>query len=150
MPTKKESTLAFLAFIADRSFYHELKDRPSDEVLSHRLAELWFEEIYTPSLRYLDSYKGDSEDKKIALFESEFSQDELQALERFHRFFELRLEMLRDPTRLKTLKWESAFWNHLSKDAILALHTFDITTKKRELAQDVFLPLLCDTLNPQL
>lgn len=88
------------------------------------LCKLWFDDIYVPSKSYFDALKGDYWDVHAENFISCFSEDELELLARFHRFFELRIEILRkEDDTLKTIA-DSTHWKHIVKDAKNTLALF--------------------------
>ena len=87
------------------------------EYVPAELCRFWFDDVYVPSENYFDAPKGDISAKAVADFEANFSEDDLLALARFHRFLELRLEMLPEvEDRLKSL-YQSDLWIDIMKDA---------------------------------
>ena len=81
------------------------------------LLRLWVEEAYVPSLRYLDSLKGDADASAVADFNDAFSEQELLALARFHRFLEIRLDRMGEQLELENTE----FWQSTKQDVAMAL-----------------------------
>ena len=66
----------------------------SGEQIAFELCRLWFDQVYAPSLRYMDGLKGDGDPRASESFTDAFSDEEFSWLERFHRFLELRVDRL--------------------------------------------------------
>jgi len=117
--------IGFLAFLSGHA---GVPSRENNSIVRNDLPQvlsgLWFDEIFLPSRRYLDCLKGDQAESASAAFWSEFSQPERNALERFHRFFELRLEMMERGLKRGDGEDILNFWSHTVKDAALALNSF--------------------------
>ncbi len=90
----RERVIAFLLFLTSRNCFEMLGKFVAPEKLGYELCRIWFDEIYAPGTRYLETLKGDYCAEETRRFEACFEVEELVELERFHRFFELRLEML--------------------------------------------------------
>ena len=95
------------------------------EELAFGLCRLWMEEVYTPSRRNTDGFRGDYSETSAEFFNQCYSEDELFKIERFHRFLELRFDMIRrlqpDGKRLPV----NDAWNQLAKDAGYLLHDLE-------------------------
>lgn len=91
------------------------------EKLAFELCRVWFDEIYFPGTRYLKAIKGDFSTAKAALFEEAFAIEELIELERFHRFFELRIEMLPDKAKCFAAFPANDLWRNLVRHASYVL-----------------------------
>lgn len=90
----RERVLLFFLIMTSEACQRLLHDLAPAEEINYKLCRLWFDEIYKPGLSYLDnSLKGDYSKQAVREFEEAFEVEELIELERFHRFFELRLEM---------------------------------------------------------
>ena len=123
--------------------------RQADADFALKVCALWFDQIFVPGVSYFDGIKGDEvhgdevkgdrSEADVELFNSCFSAGELEALERFHRFFELRVkvrkkggtrEFSRRESNLNESNWgagelfKSNFWGYLAKDARAALSAF--------------------------
>ena len=113
----RREVLAFLQLLAsaDRQECADL-GVPIEDVPAE-LCRFWFDDIYIPSENYFDALKGDISEQQIAEFEACFTEDDLLALARFHRFLELRLDMLPEiEDRYKSLN-NSQLWQDVMKDA---------------------------------
>ncbi len=87
------------------------------ERVAYELARIWFEQIYTPSIRYLDSLKGDFSEQAVVEFEEAFDVEELITMERFHRFFELRFDMIASRVKASGEFPQTESWQNIIKDA---------------------------------
>ena len=90
----RDRVVVFLAFLTSEKCREACRRHASSEELAAALARLWFDEIYVPGERYLHSLKGDRSEEDIERFQACFTDDERAALERFHGFFELRLDFV--------------------------------------------------------
>ena len=119
------------------------------EKLSSKLARLWFDEIYVPGIRYLDGgLKGDYSEKEVGKFQDSFTEDEFKAVERFHHFFELRVEMIPASSRKSGVWPQSDSWSNVVKDAgnLLNLFALDADTLRSEIFE-VFMQTLGKSLD---
>lgn len=85
--------------------------------LAYELACAWFDDAYVPSERYMDGLKGDLAPEAAETFRDAFDPVELAAMERFHRFFELRIDMLPDAMIASRRIPMDDRWRSLMKDA---------------------------------
>lgn len=92
-------------------------DRRSREELAFVLCRVWVDEIFVPGLRYVDGWKGDRDEEAAERFWAPFDAEEREALERFHRFVELRLEMLPEEARREERIPAGDRWENLMRDA---------------------------------
>lgn len=89
--------------------------------LAFELCRLWLDEIYTPGIRYLDGLKGDRCEEAAARFQACFTPEERAALERFHCFLELRMDMLPETDRQRAFFPQNDSWENLVRDAAYLL-----------------------------
>lgn len=87
------------------------------ERFAYEWCRLWFDEVYVPSLRYLDGLKGDRSEEAVSRFWACFTDEEKEALERFHRFLELRVEMLPDEAHERESFPQSDAWDSIVRHA---------------------------------
>ena len=87
------------------------------EQLAFELLRIWFDDVYLPSARYVDGLKGDYSATAADVFRSAFSDEECADLERFHRFVELRLEMVPEGDRGRRRVPIDDRWRALVRDA---------------------------------
>jgi hypothetical protein len=101
------------------------------ERLAFELCRIWFDDIYIVGHRYFDGLKGDFSPEGAAEFRAQFTSIELEALDRFSQFLELRLEML--PQRVRTSERipDNDTWRNLVKDAAYLLEDLDPRTAPR-------------------
>ena len=119
--TPRHAVISFLRYLCatEESNFTE----PTLPITS--LFELWFNEIYTPSATYFfNELKGDHSEEKLNTFNAHFTPEELQALEQFHQFLTLRLEIAE---KLNTLNdfHQSTQWQQVVKDAGYALEALE-------------------------
>ena len=122
---ERTQVLVFLAFLSSEACYAACRPALAPEKLAFALCRLWFDELYTPGLRYLDSLKGDVSQEAVDRFMDAFSDDERAALERFHRFLELRLDRLSAENRRQGVFPQNDTWFNIMRDAGYLLETFD-------------------------
>lgn len=108
---------SFLALLSSSRAHDLLSREIPRERVAFELIRCWFDEIYSPSIRYVDGLRGDFSEAEARRFRSVFSAEELAAIERFHRFTELRLEMT-PPAILENRRFPmDDRWNQIVKDA---------------------------------
>lgn len=124
-PTPCDRVTLFLALLASdpcRAACHQVL---APERFAYVWCRLWFDEIYVPSARYLDGLKGDRSDPAVDKFWAVFTKTEREALERFHRFLELRIDMLpRDLAQCESFPQNDA-WDHIVRHAGYALEELE-------------------------
>lgn len=113
----RERVVAFLAFMTSDACREACRTFMAPEVLAFELCRLWFDAIYLPSERYMDGLKGDRSPAALDQFEACFSDDERAALERFHRFLDLRLRMLPPDAHQRNIFPQNDAWRNIIKDA---------------------------------
>jgi hypothetical protein len=132
----RERVIFFLLFMSSKDALDACQEFFPQEKLAFELSRLWFDEIYTPGLSYLDeSLKGDFSEEKVRQFEDAFEVEEIIELERFHRFFELRVEMLQAKHKNAGRFPENDMWRHLVKHASYVLRAL---TPNAEKLQEAF------------
>lgn len=114
--------LAFLSSEECRQACHRIL---APERLAYEWCRLWFDEIYVPSLRYLEGLKGDRSEEAAAQFRACFTDEEQEALERFHRFLELRVERLSDEAHRRELFPQTDAWDSIVRHAGYVLEDLD-------------------------
>lgn len=113
---RKRVTLA-LAFLSSQECRRACHRILEPGQLAYEWCRVWFDEIYVPSLRYLNGLKGDRSEEAAARFRACFTEEEQEALERFHRFLELRVEMLSDEDHERESFPQNDAWNSIVRHA---------------------------------
>lgn len=124
-PSARERLTLFLALLASdecRTACHQVL--PADG-FAYTWCRLWFNEVYVPSSRYLDGLKGDVSEEAVTQFRSSFTDAEMEALERFHRFLELRIEMLPHDLAETQAFPQTDAWDHVVRHAGYALEELE-------------------------
>lgn len=121
----RRRVLLFLKVFSTRQGMDRLVSGRDPDVVADRLCSLWIDELYVPGIRYRDGLKGDRYASRVAAFEAQFSAKELDLLAQFHRFLELRLEML--PKRLPDERRfpQGAFWESIMRHAARIIEEVD-------------------------
>lgn len=101
------------------------------EKLAYELARIWFNEIYSPGIRYIDALKGDFSPQEAQDFQENFSEEELESLERFHRFFELRVDILPESARRAEIFPENDAWRNIMRHARYLAEELEPDAEKR-------------------
>lgn len=114
--------LAFLSSGACRRACHQIL---APERLAYEWCRLWFDDVYVPSRRYLRGLKGDWSEEAVARFRAGFTDEELEALERFHRFLELRVDMLSDEDHERERFPQNDAWDSIVRHAGYVLEDLD-------------------------
>lgn len=108
---------AFLALLSSDRSREVLAGFIDPQHLAFELCRVWFDVIYVPGIAYFEGLKGDYSKAAAQNFCDVFDDDELASLERFHRFFELRVDMLRNQAREAGRFPQTDLWRNLVKDA---------------------------------
>ena len=124
-PDYRERVVVFLAFLTSERCQQACRRHAMPEELAAALSRLWFDEIYVPGERYLDGLKGDRSDEDFDRFRACFSDDERAALERFHGFFELRLDFVSNSARGRAFFPDNDSWRSLLHHAAYLLDDLD-------------------------
>ena len=121
----RDRVVVFLAFMTSQRCRAACRRHAMSEKMAAALARLWFDEIYVPGERYLDGLKGDRSEEDIERFQACFTYDELAALERFHGFFELRLDFVSNSARGRAFFPDNDSWRSLIQHAAYLLDELD-------------------------
>ena len=121
----RQRVVVFLAVLTSEA-WREAGEAPGEsERLAFELCRLWVEDLYAPGLHTLDGLKGTRDEAAVRRFEEAFSPDERAALERFHHFLVLRLEMLPAPARQQGRFPRDDRWHNLVRDAAYLLDALE-------------------------
>lgn len=130
--------LAFLSSEECRRACHRIL---APERLAYEWCRLWFDDIYVPSLRYLNGLKGDRSEEAAAEFRAAFTDEEQEALERFHRFLELRVQRLSDEAHRTESFPQNDAWDSVIRHAgyvLEALEDVEPDAVREELAPLIY------------
>lgn len=134
----RERVILFLLFLtSDKCLDLAAEIFPRDQLLPE-ICRVWFDEIYTPGITYLNrSLKGDLKPENVARFEEAFDAEALIELERFHHFFELRVEILRKSSPDLRHLTRSSMWEDIRRHAgyVLQALCIDILGRRLKLEQ---------------
>lgn len=155
-PRDRERIIVFLGFLSSEKCRDVCSRHAQPEMLAAILTRMWFEEIYVPSETAIDSIKPDLDPVECERFRGCFSAEELVALERFHGFFELRLNFLTNQVYGKAFFPENDSWQSLIDHAKYVLSELDpnpewLQSMLETMIQNLQRGALADGLyNPQL
>lgn len=121
----RERVVVFLAFLTSERCMEACRRHAAAEELAAVLSRLWFDEIYVPGEHYLDGVKGDRSEEEVARFRACFTEEEHVGLERFHGFFELRLDFVSNSTQGRAFFPNNDSWRSLVKHAVYLLNDLD-------------------------
>lgn len=123
----RDRVLLFLKLFSSTAAIERLVNAADEdgETVADRLCTLWIDELYVPGLRYTDGLKGDRSNDQVRDFQSQFSSSEITLLEQFHRFLELRLEMLPKRRSEETVFPRGEFWQSIMSHARRILEEID-------------------------
>lgn len=120
----RSEVISFLEFLSSLKGQELTTREVPPEELVIKFCQLWFDDIFIPGGTYLDALKGDVPEESIEEFWSQFNVSEQDALAFFHRFFELRLQVVTKNEESLEGLYQSEAWGNIIKDAELALAAF--------------------------
>ena len=118
----RERVVVFLAALTSEAFREAVQHCWAPERLAYELCRLWVEDLYAPGLRGMDGLRG-RDAEAVRRFEAAFTEPERAALERFHHFLLLRLDMLPASARQRGCFPQHDGWRNLVRDASYLLET---------------------------
>lgn len=121
----RERVVVFLAVLSSERCRTALAPPQAPEAFAFDLCRLWFESIYTPGRRLVDGLRAAYSHEETRRFEAAFSDDERAALERFHHFLGLRIDMLPDADRRAGRFPSNERWDSLVRHAGYLLETLE-------------------------
>ncbi len=117
----RERVIAFLAFLTSEDCHSACRELAQQEELAAAFTRLWFDEIYVPGDSTLDGLKPAPDPEELARFKACFSTRELNSLERFHGFFELRLSFLTNKLKGRAYFPDNDSWRSILQHAAYVL-----------------------------
>ena len=124
VPDRKR-VLLFLALMSSEEAQEACAEGVDRERLAFELCRVWIEEIFVPGWTRLDGIKGDRDARAADRFWAAFDGEERKALERFHRFVELRVDMLAEEDRRNRRFPQNDRWENLMRDASNTLEALE-------------------------
>ena len=121
----RERVTVFLAFLTSEDCRAACREHGRPEELAAALTRLWFDEIYVPGEMAFSGIRPAIDPDALKNFTSAFSESELQALQRFHGFFELRLNFLSNRLYGRAFFPENDSWRALLDHAGYVLAELD-------------------------
>lgn len=109
--------MVFLGFLTSEKCRKACSKHARPELLAAMLTQLWFEEIYVPSETAINGIKPVPAPEDCRRFNACFTSEELVALERFHGFFELRLDFLTNQIYGRAFFPENSSWRSILEHA---------------------------------
>jgi len=113
----KNRVVFFLLFLTSKSCIEECSKFTSPEKLIFKLSKIWFNDIFVPGKVFINAVKNDYSEEKTKYFQDCFDVEEYDVIERFHLFFDLRLNMLNDKSKENEVIPINDMWENILKDA---------------------------------
>jgi len=124
-PSDRERVVVFLGFLTSEECRKACCEHAQPEVLAATLTKLWFEEIYIPGETAIEGIKPVPAPEDCTRFNACFSAEELTMLERFHGFFELRLNFLTNQVHGRAYFPDNDSWRGVLQHARYVLAELD-------------------------
>ena len=121
----RDRVVVFLAFLTSPECAEVCKRHAGSEELAAALTRLWFDAVYVPGDSYMDSMKGQRAETEVTQFNACFAPQELESLERFHGFFELRLSFVTNSIHGRGFFPDNDSWQSILKHASYVLAELD-------------------------
>jgi hypothetical protein len=123
--------LVFLSFFTSIESQQTLAPHLAPETRAYELSRIWFDDVFVPGIRYLEGIKGDRDENASTEFKSYFTEEEWKYIERFHRFLELRIDMIPESYRRKRQLPGNNLWESIVRDAAYLLELLEPDPQKR-------------------
>lgn len=146
----RDRVVLFLLFLTSDACRRSLARRIPEDRIIFELCRVWFDEIYVPGPRYLDGLKGDLTAERVAEFASHFTDEEFESLERFHAFFELRMDMQPEKVLRDRSFPDSDLWQNVVRDARYIVEDLEPNAEKRRAMIEWFADSTVDADSPVL
>lgn len=129
--TDRDRVLIFLGFFTSKESQQAHLPTVPEGQLAFELCSLWFEEVFVAGMRYLDGVKGDYDKQAAADFRASFTDEEWKYLERFHRFLELRVDMMPESAKRQRVLPANNLWESIVRDARYLYELLEPDERKR-------------------
>jgi hypothetical protein len=113
----RNRVIFFLLFITSEKCIEACTKFASSEKVIFKLSKTWFNDIFIPGKVFLDAVKNEHSDETSKVFQDCFDVEEYDVLERFHIFFDLRMNMLNKKDKTNNEFPVSDMWKNIVKDA---------------------------------
>jgi len=127
----RDRVLVFLSFFTSAESQRMYAPEIPQEQLAYELCHIWFDRVFVPGIRYLDGIRGDWNEAEAAAFKDAFTAEEWKYLERFHRFLELRMDMMPAARKAERKIPSNNLWESILRDAKYLLELLEPDVKKR-------------------
>ena len=129
----RERVLVFLSFFTSPESQRAFAPTVPEEHLAYELCNIWFDSVFVSGMRYLDGIKGDRSEAASNAFRAAFNDEEWKFLERFHRFLELRIDMMPGARKKERTIPNNNLWESIVRDANYLFELLEPDLKKRKL-----------------
>ncbi len=127
----RERVLVFLSFFISSESQRAFLPEVPAETLAYELCNIWFDRVFVAGKRYLDGIRGDWDEEEANVFRNAFDDEQWKYLERFHRFLELRVDMMPDLQKEKRQIPNNNLWESVVRDAGYLFELLEPDVKKR-------------------
>ena len=132
----RERVLVFLSFFTSSESQRAFAPAVPEEKLAYELCDIWFDKVFVSSTRYMEGLRGDWDEVAAAEFRDAFDDEEWKFLERFHRFLELRIDMMPAAQKAGRTIPANNLWDSILRDAKYLFELLEPDLKKRHLIGD--------------
>ena len=113
----RNRVIFFLLFLTSEKCIEACSKFTTAEKLIFKLSKIWFNDIFVPGRVFIDAVKNDYSEENSRIFQDCFDVEEYDVLERFHIFFDLRLNMLSEKNKNNAEFPVTDMWENIVKDA---------------------------------
>ncbi len=129
----RERVLVFLSFFTSPESQRAFAPTMPEENLAYELCDIWFDKVFVAGMRYLDGIRGDWNEAEASAFRESFTDEEWKYLERFHRFLELRIDMMSSVHKAQRTIPHNNLWESVVRDAHYLYELLEPDLRKRAL-----------------
>jgi hypothetical protein len=126
----RNRVIFFLLFLTSEKCIEACSKFITPEKLIFKLSKIWCNDIFVPGRVFIDAVKNDYSEKSSRIFQDCFDIEEYDVLERFHIFFDLRLNMLSEKSKNNAEFPVTDMWENILKDARYVLDEITPDQKK--------------------
>ena len=129
----RERVLVFLSFFTSPESQRAFAPTIPAGNLAYELCDIWFDRVFVSSTRYLEGLRGDWDEVAATEFKDAFDDEEWKFLERFHRFLELRIDMIPASQKAGRTMPVNNLWDSILRDAKYLFELLEPDLNKRKL-----------------